>query len=101
MRNPNPEWKTTLDNRCQARMEELSNMAIISNPVKTVPGYAISRFIMEDSHNGLIQQYTNRDTALLVLLTHDAVNLCTIRKILKFDSFNFKAMDHTSTVLCQ
>ena len=41
MRNPNPEWKTTLDNRCQARMEELSNMAIISNPVKTVPGYAI------------------------------------------------------------
>ena len=74
MRNPNPEWKTTLDNRCQARMEELSNMAIISNPVKTVPGYAIQRLIMEDSHNGLIQQYNNRDTALLVLLTHDAVN---------------------------
>ena len=56
-------------------MEELSNMAIISNPVKTVPGYAIQRLIMEDSHNnGLIQQYNNRDTALLVLLTHDTVN---------------------------
>lgn len=72
MRNPNTEWKTTLENRCQTRMKELSKMAVITDQLKTVPGHAIQRLIME-GQNGLLQEYNNRDTALLVLLTHDAV----------------------------